>query len=100
MLIWVARGAGFGATWRELAAGGLLTAFEVGQLQRHEGMLKLIRARLHAVAGRREDRLVFDLQTAVADSFGLTTGRGHRSSEALMPRSYSCPLYTTYAAAQ
>jgi [protein-PII] uridylyltransferase len=88
VLVWVARGAGFGKTWRELAAGGLLTAFEVGQLQRHEGTLKLIRARLHAVAGRREDRLVFDLQTAVADSFGLTTGRGQRSSEALMHRYY------------
>jgi [protein-PII] uridylyltransferase len=50
--------------------------------------LKLIRARLHAVAGRREDRLVFDLQTAVADSFGLVTGRGQRSSEALMHRYY------------
>ena len=88
VLIWVARGAGFGATWRELAASGLLTPFEVGQLQRHEGALKLIRARLHAVAGRREDRLVFDLQTAVADSFGLLTGRGQRSSEALMHRYY------------
>jgi [protein-PII] uridylyltransferase len=32
VLVWVARGAGFGKTWRELAAGGLLTAFEVGQL--------------------------------------------------------------------
>ncbi len=88
VLVWVARGAGFGATWRELAASGLLTPFEVGQLQRHEGTLKLIRARLHAVAGRREDRLVFDLQTAVADSFGLITGRGQRSSEALMHRYY------------
>jgi [protein-PII] uridylyltransferase len=88
VLVWVARGAGFGRTWRELAAGGLLTAFEVGQLQRHEGTLKLIRARLHAVAGRREDRLVFDLQTAVADSFGLVTGKGQRSSEALMHRYY------------
>jgi [protein-PII] uridylyltransferase len=88
VLVWVARGAGFGKTWRELAASGLLTAFEVSQLQRHEGTLKLIRARLHAVAGRREDRLVFDLQTAVADSFGLVTGRGQRSSEALMHRYY------------
>lgn len=88
VLVWVARGAGFGRTWRELAASGLLTAFEVSQLQRHEGMLKLIRARLHAVAGRREDRLVFDLQTAVADSFGLVTGKGQRSSEALMHRYY------------
>ena len=88
VLVWVARGAGFGSTWRELAASGLLTAFEVAQLQRQEGTLKLIRARLHAVAGRREDRLVFDLQTAVADSFGLVSGRGQRSSEALMHRYY------------
>ena len=46
------------------------------QLQRNEGMLKLICARLHAIAGRREDRLVFDLQTAVAESFGYKSLAG------------------------
>ena len=70
VLIWVARAAGLGRTWSELAAKGLLTPFEAKQLVKHEGTLKLIRARLHMVAGRREDRLVFDLQTAVAESFG------------------------------
>jgi [protein-PII] uridylyltransferase len=69
-VIWVARAAGLGRTWQQLAAHGLITPFEVRQLQRNEGVLKLIRARLHAIAGRREDRLVFDLQTAVAESFG------------------------------
>ena len=69
-VIWVARAAGFGRKWQELAAHGLITPFEVRQLQRNGGMLKLIRARLHAIAGRREDRLVFDLQTAIAESFG------------------------------
>ena len=88
VLRWVARAAGLGGTWRELAAKGLLTAFEVRQLQRHEGTLRLIRTRLHAVAGRREDRLVFDLQTAVAESFGFTATRSHRSSELLMHRYY------------
>ena len=71
VLIWVARAAGLGRSWAELAANGLITAFEVKQLQRNEGTLRLIRARLHAVAGRREDRLVFDLHTAVAESFWL-----------------------------
>ncbi len=71
-VIWVARAAGLGQSWTELAARGLITPFEVKQLQRNEGLLKLIRARLHIVAGRREDRLVFDLQTAVAESFGYT----------------------------
>src|SRR5512139_3727346 len=70
VVIWVARAAGLGRSWPELAANGLLTPFEVKQLQRNEGLLRLIRARLHMIAGRREDRLVFDLQTAVAESFG------------------------------
>jgi len=87
-LIWVARAAGLGRTWSELAAKGLVTPFEVSQLVKHEGTLKLIRARLHMVAGRREDRLVFDLQTAVAESFGYRPTKGQRSSEVLMHRYY------------
>jgi [protein-PII] uridylyltransferase len=46
-VIWVARAAGLGRTWQQLAAHGLITPFEVRQLQRNEGVLKLIRARLH-----------------------------------------------------
>ncbi|WP_374568244.1 [protein-PII] uridylyltransferase [Ideonella sp.] len=88
VVMWVARAAGLGRTWSELAAKGLITAFEVKQLQRHEGTLKLVRARLHMVAGRREDRLVFDLQTAVAQSFGYEGDRGTRASEVLMHRYY------------
>jgi [protein-PII] uridylyltransferase len=88
ILIWVARAAGIGRTWGELFNAGLVTAFEVKQLQRNEGLLKLIRARLHMVAGRREDRLVFDLQTAVAESFGYRASRAQRASEVLMHRYY------------
>ncbi len=88
VVIWVARAAGLGRTWAELAANGLITPFEVQELQRNEGLLRLIRARLHMIAGRREDRLVFDLQAAVAESFGLEAERGQRASEALMRRYY------------
>ncbi len=88
VLIWVARAAGLGKSWTELAAKGLITPFEVKQLQRNEGLLRLIRARLHMVAGRREDRLVFDLQTAVAESFGYKATKGQRVSEVLMKRYY------------
>ncbi len=87
-VIWVARAAGLGRTWQQLAAHGLITPFEVRQLQRNEGVLKLIRARLHMIAGRREDRLVFDLQTAVAESFGYMAAHGQRASERLMRRYY------------
>jgi [protein-PII] uridylyltransferase len=88
VLRWVARAAGLGRSWAEMAGMGLITSFEAKQLHRNEGLLKLIRARLHAVAGRREDRLVFDLQTAVAESFGYATTPERRASEALMRRYY------------
>lgn len=88
VVMWLARAAGLGKTWNALAANGLLTPFEVKQVQRNEGVLKLIRTRLHMVAQRREDRLVFDLQTAVAESFGYQTTRAQRASEVLMRRYY------------
>jgi len=88
VLMWIARAARLGKTWKALAARGLITPFESRQLQRNEGLLALIRARLHAVAGRREDRLVFDLQTAVAESFGYRGTHDQRASEVLMRRYY------------
>jgi [protein-PII] uridylyltransferase len=88
VVIWVARAAGLGKNWSALAAAGLITPFEVKQLHRNEGLLKLIRAQLHLIAGRREDRLVFDLQTAVAESFGYRNSRAQRASEVLMRRYY------------
>jgi len=88
MVIWVARAAGLGRTWSELAAGGLITPYEAGRLAAHEGTLKLVRARLHLVAGRREDRLVFDLQTAVAESIGYHATKAMLASEVLMHRYY------------
>lgn len=94
VILWVAKAAGFGKTWDELARSGLATPFEALQIKRNEALLSLIRARLHLLAHRREDRLVFDLQTAVAESFGYANelspdGRlVARASEALMKRYY------------
>ena len=88
VVVWVARAAGLGRTWGQLAAKGLITPFEAKQLMKHEATLKLIRARLHLVAGRREDRLVFDLQTATAESFGYAATKEQRSSEVLMRHYY------------
>ena len=94
IILWVARAAGYGRSWDELARKGLATSFEVRQIKHNEALLSLIRTRLHLIARRREDRLVFDLQTAVAESFGYVAtttadGRpGHRPSEALMKRYY------------
>jgi len=73
MLLWVSKAAGMGRNWDELARTGLATPFEVRQIKRNEALMRLIRMRLHLIAGRREDRLVFDMQTAVAESFGYRT---------------------------
>ncbi len=73
VLLWVSKAAGMGKNWDELARSGLATPFEVRQIKRNEALMRLIRMRLHLIAGRREDRLVFDLQTAVAESFGYRT---------------------------
>lgn len=94
VVLWVARAAGLGKSWDDLARGGLATPFEVRQIKANEALLSLIRARLHILAGRREDRLVFDLQTAVAESFGYSAQSDdgsklpRRASEALMRRYY------------
>jgi [protein-PII] uridylyltransferase len=94
VILWTARAAGFGKSWDELARKGLATPFEARQIKRNEALLNLIRARLHVIADRREDRLVFDLQTAVAESFGYVTQTNEggrivaRASEALMKRFY------------
>jgi len=73
VILWVAKAAGYGDDWDALAVNGLATPFEVKQIQRNESLLFLIRARLHLIAKRREDRLIFDLQNSVAESFGYTT---------------------------
>ena len=95
VILWVAKAAGYGNHWDALAKNGLATAFEVKQIKSNEALLRLIRARLHLLAQRREDRLVFDLQTSVAQSFGyeapppsLDRRAFVRPSEALMRRYY------------
>ncbi|WP_137891450.1 [protein-PII] uridylyltransferase [Ramlibacter sp. 2FC] len=94
IILWVARAADLGQSWDELARKGLATPFEARQIKRNEALLSLIRARLHLIARRREDRLVFDLQASVAESFGYssrTTPEGRlamRASEVLMRRYY------------
>jgi [protein-PII] uridylyltransferase len=57
-----------------------------------ERAFKDIRVRLHLQTGRREDRLLFDVQTAIAETFGLTSNgdgfEARRASEFLMQRYY------------
>ena len=92
VILWMVKAAGLASSWRTLATSGLITQTEAKQLMEKERAFKDIRVRLHLHAGRREDRLVFDVQTAIAESLGLSaTGSGvhmRRASEYLMQRYY------------
>ncbi|MBI3938015.1 MAG: [protein-PII] uridylyltransferase [Betaproteobacteria bacterium] len=87
-VLWIAGAAGLGASWRELSRRGMITREEMQQIQRHESFLQNVRIRLHYLAGRREDRLLFDHQGALARELGIAD-RPHRlASEQLMQRYY------------
>jgi [protein-PII] uridylyltransferase len=92
LILWLAKAAGLGKSWDELGRKGLATLREVREIKRNEALLSLVRARLHIAANRREDRLVFDLQHAVAESFGYSATGEHQSqrkaSERLMKSYY------------
>ena len=88
VILWVARAAGLGDSWRKLAQRGLITSTEARQLMLKERAFKDIRIRLHIQTGRREDRLVFDVQTQIAETFGFKTTDTRRASEYLMQHYY------------
>jgi [protein-PII] uridylyltransferase len=87
-VLWIARAAGIGKSWRDLAHRGVITDGEAREIHQNEQLLQALRIRLHHFAGRREDRLLFDYQTPLAREFGLHD-RPHRlASEQLMQRYY------------
>jgi [protein-PII] uridylyltransferase len=88
VILWVAKAAGLGDSWRKLAERGLITPTEARQLTQKERAFKDIRIRLHIHTGRREDRLVFDVQTPIAEAFGFQTTETRRASEYLMQHYY------------
>ncbi len=95
MILWTARAAHFGKSWVELEARKLVTPLEARQLRRCESFLQRLRIRLHRIAHRREDRLIFDVQTALAAEFGLEQTTTRRASEVLMQRYYRTAKVTT-----
>ena len=88
VILWISRSAGLGRNWKQLAARDLITAAEARQLASYEKFLSELRIRLHYIAGRREDRLLFDYQSGLAAQFGYTDTPHKRASEQLMQRYY------------
>lgn len=88
VIMWMARAAGFGSSWQQIARAGLLTSLEARDLKRAEQAFKRLRIELHLLVKRREDRLLFDLQHGMAEVYGLSSTANRRASEILMQRYY------------
>ncbi|WP_374259652.1 [protein-PII] uridylyltransferase [Zoogloea sp.] len=85
---WISRAAGFGTHWRDLAQHGLVTSEEATELRELERFLQHVRIRLHHIANRREDRLLFDHQEKLARKFGFEANEHRRASEVFMQEYY------------
>jgi len=91
-VLWISRASGFGGSWGELARAGLITVAEARAVARHEALLQTLRIRLHYLARRREDRLLFDYQIAMAEQMRIAAPTPRRASELLMKRYYRTKL--------
>ncbi|WP_424657367.1 [protein-PII] uridylyltransferase [Castellaniella sp.] len=88
VLLWLARASGLGDHWKAVAQTDLLTASEFRSLHRAELAFKRLRIELHLLTGRREDRVLFDLQPRLAQIYDFKDQAHRRASELLMQRYY------------
>ena len=87
-ILWIAQAAGYGNSWQDLERHGFITHQEAQGLERRERFLQRLRIQLHLHVGRREDRLLFDYQTALAEQLGFSATPTRRASEQLMQEYY------------
>ncbi|MES2499034.1 MAG: [protein-PII] uridylyltransferase [Pseudomonadota bacterium] len=89
MILWLAWSQNLGKNWNDLAKNNIITQAELHQIKRHEANLHNLRIRLHYLAKRREDRLLFDFQNELASDLGYITTSRKRASEQLMQSYYT-----------
>ncbi|MGQ9684882.1 MAG: [protein-PII] uridylyltransferase [Thiobacillaceae bacterium] len=85
-VLWVSQAAGLPASLSGLAREGLLSPGEARRMAHLLGLIMHLRIRLHLAAGRREDRLVFELQERLAAEMGIAPRPPRRAAERLMQR--------------
>ena len=93
MILWLAQSQHLGKNWAELAKNQLISSLELRQIKRHQRNLQTLRIRLHYLAKRREDRLLFDFQNELAADLGFVTNTRKRASEQLMQSYYTSVKY-------
>jgi [protein-PII] uridylyltransferase len=85
---WIALACGYRDLWDDLLRHGFLTRSGLIHLRHCERHLQELRVRLHLLTGRREDRLLFDHQQALASALGIQGRGARRASEILMQGYY------------
>ncbi len=88
MIGWVTRRHFGTRTLHELVERRFLTEAEFAQLMDGRRLLWRIRYALHRLAGRREDRLLFDYQRTLAERFGYRDDARELGVEQFMQRYY------------
>ncbi|MBN2885620.1 MAG: [protein-PII] uridylyltransferase [Chromatiaceae bacterium] len=88
MIGWVAKRHFAAETLSDLVGHGFLTESECRDLIEGQALLWRIRFALHRLARRREDRLLFDHQRALAQSFGFFDGESNLAVEQFMQQYY------------
>ena len=88
MIGWVAKRHFAATTLHDLVTQGFLTEPEYQTLIDGQSLLWRIRFALHRLAGRREDRLLFDYQRTLATTFGFCDGENNLAVEQFMQQYY------------
>ncbi len=80
----------------ELVTKGFLTPSELRKLKQAQAFLWKVRFGLHLLTGRREDRLLFDHQIRLAQTFGYEDASYTLAVEQLMQRYYRTVLDVSF----
>lgn len=88
LMIWLAKSAHLGKNWDELQKSNWLSMSQLKLIARSENCLLSIRAHLHIISCRPENRVLFDLQNQLASAFNIIDSKGKRASEQLIQRYY------------
>ncbi|RTL54907.1 MAG: [protein-PII] uridylyltransferase [Rhodocyclaceae bacterium] len=88
IILWVAKAANLGQHWHDLIQEDILTVEDAAHLTEAEHFLNRLRIHLHLLLKRREERLLFDHQEALAQALGFQRTETKRASEVLMQSYY------------
>ncbi len=92
MIGWVAKRHFGTRSLPKLAAHNFLSQAELSMLNECQTYLWKIRTHLHFLTGKHEDRMLFDLQRQLAESFGYEDGDNNLAIEQFMQKYYRTVL--------